>query len=66
MTGTCPCGSNKTTAFFGGGQGDLLPFLFSQDTVVIFEGVLDAHTPVSRIDWPGEPPDPPPRLFHIA
>ena len=61
-----PCGSGKIIATFGVGQNELIPFLFSLDKLVIFEASLYTHIPARRMDWPGEPPDPPPRLFYTV
>jgi hypothetical protein len=46
----------------GIGQIDILPYRFSQGRPVVWESALIALTPVCRADWPGEPPDPPPKL----
>ena len=66
MISSCPCGSKKIITLYGLGQSELLPFLFSLDNLVIFEASLNAHIPTCQFDWPGEPPDPPPKLTHIT
>jgi len=62
----CHCGGNRTIAFFGAGNNELLPFLFSLDNLVIFELTLNAHIVACQSDWPGEPPDPPPKLIYTS
>jgi len=62
MISSRPCNSTKNLAFFGAGQSELLPSHFSLDNLVIFEASLYTHIPVSISDWPGNPPDPPPKL----
>lgn len=59
---SCPCGSNKITAFGRSGQDELLPFLFSPNTLAISEALLNARFSVCRSYWLGEPPEPPPKL----
>jgi hypothetical protein len=59
---SCPCGGNKITEIYGTGLDNLFPFFFSSDHLVAFEAALNAHIPVCRSNWLGEPPDPPPRL----
>ena len=62
----CRCGGSKSIAFFGAGNRDLLPFLFSLDNLVIFGSTLNAHIVVCQSEWPGEPPDPPPKPTHTT
>ncbi len=63
---SCPCGGDKSIAFFGVGNSEWLPFLFSLDSRVIFESTLNPHIVACQSDWSGEPPDPPPKLSHHA
>jgi hypothetical protein len=58
-----PCGSSKVLALFGTAHSDLLFSHFRLGNLVIFEASIFAHTPARQSDWPGDPPDPPPRLF---
>jgi hypothetical protein len=44
----------------------LLPFQFSKDSLMIFETSLFTRIDLCRADWPGDPPDPPPRLSRTA
>jgi hypothetical protein len=59
---SCSCGGNKITELLGAGQDELFPFFFGSDHLMFFEAALNAHIPVCRSNWLGEPPDPPPRL----
>jgi hypothetical protein len=63
---TNSCGDNKSIAFFGVGHSKLLPFLFSLDNLAIFESSLNLHIVDYQSDWPGEPPDPPPKLIYTS
>jgi hypothetical protein len=56
------CGSAQSLAIFGMGHSELLPSRFCITHLVILEASLQVHSPVRQADWPGEPPDPPPRL----
>jgi len=57
-----PCNSSKSILLPGGDQSDVLPFHFSQGSYVEFETDHITCTPVYMADWPGVPPDPPPKL----
>ena len=57
-----PCSSGKAAALVGVAHGDVFPYRFSTNNPVVFESIMTARDPVCRIDWPGEPPDPPPKL----
>ena len=57
-----PCNSSKTMILGGVEQSDVLPFHFCQTNLVLLESALIVNTPVCLTDWPGVPPDPPPKL----
>ncbi|HIJ86829.1 MAG TPA: hypothetical protein HPP97_03990 [Desulfuromonadales bacterium] len=57
-----PCSSGKTAALAGLTHGDVFPYRFSTNNPVVFESIMITRDPDCRIDWPGEPPDPPPKL----
>jgi hypothetical protein len=61
-----PCGSNKSMAFPGVEQTDVFPFRFNQRRLIVWESTLIVSPPVCRADWPGEPPDPPPKLPNVS
>jgi hypothetical protein len=49
-------------ALVGGGQNDVLPFRFYQGIFALVETPLSENKPASLTNWPGDPPDPPPKL----
>lgn len=57
-----PCGSGKTMALLGAEQTDILPFRFSQSPPAAAESPINVQTRHSWADWPGEPPDQPPKV----
>jgi hypothetical protein len=49
-------------ALMGAEQSDVLPFRFNQGILALVETPLFKNNPVSLINRPGDPPDPPPKL----
>jgi hypothetical protein len=61
-----PCGSAKAMALVGVEQTDVLPFHFTQGIFVVFETPLVESNPLCLADWPGDPPDPPPKFSFLS
>ena len=61
-----PCSSGKSAALLGVEHGDVFPYRLSMTDPVVSEATLSARNPVCRLDWPGEPPDHPPRISFLA
>lgn len=61
-----PCNSSKNMALMGVEQGDVLPFRFNQGVLNVVETPLVESHPVCLADWPGDPPDPPPKLSFLS
>ncbi len=58
-----PCNSGKTMALMGVEQSDVLPFRFNQGPPAVEGTPIIVPIPDCLADWPGEPPDQPPKLF---
>jgi hypothetical protein len=61
-----PCSSGKSAALAGVAHEDAFPYRFSTNTPVVFESTMIARDPDCQVDWPGEPPDPPPKLSRCS
>lgn len=57
-----PCSSDKAAALVGVAHGDVFPYRFSTINPVVFESTMIARDPDCQVDWPGEPPDHPPKI----
>jgi len=47
-------------------QGDVLPYRFNQENLVLREDILTVPNPDCLTSRPGDPPDPPPKINSIS
>ena len=59
---TRPCSSGNTATLVGSANGDVFPYRFSKINPIVLESTVLVRYPDCRSDWPGEPPDPPPKI----
>lgn len=57
-----PCNSAKTMAVTGTEQSDALPYRYVPEVLDLVEAPVVVCHPLCLADWPGDPPDPPPKL----